>query len=174
MISILIVGLDNAGKSSLVAHSKPMPQEGIIEISPTLGFSIEEITMPRGERGIVYDVSGAGRYRQMWDHFVGEVSGVVYVIDSTDKERLTVVKQTIHEFLKHPLLRKKPVVFLANKQDLPNALAKDQLKRLLALDAKYISSPFSVKHSKGTTGMGFNDALTFIETNQRNKLIFNS
>jgi signal recognition particle receptor subunit beta len=120
--------------------------------------------MSRGE-AIVYDCSGAPRYREVWDYFCGEVAGVIYVIDSADRVRLSTVKANIADFLKHPLLRRKPIVFLANKQDLQDALPKEELKRLCALDKKHISNPFSLKAAVAVNGMGFNDAMTFIETN---------
>lgn len=126
--------------------------------------------MPRGGQAVVYDCSGASRYRAMWDHFVAEANGVIYVIDSTDTQRLGIVKDNIEEFIRHPLLRHKPIVFLANKQDHPEALKKEEIKRILGLDKRLISNPFSVKPSKSSMGMGLNDALTFIETNMTSKL----
>lgn len=165
MISILLIGLDNSGKSTLISHAKPLPSDGIIEIVPTMGFSIEEIQMPSGGKGIIYDCSGSARYRNMWDHFVGEIQGVIYVIDSADRSRLSIAKKNIEEFFKHPLLKKKPIVFLANKQDMPEALSKEDVKRVLSIDKKSISNPFSVKPAISATGMGLNNSLSFIESN---------
>ena len=126
--------------------------------------------MPSGRPAVIYDCSGASRYRAMWDHFVAEADGVIYVIDSADTQRVGIVKENIEEFIRHPLLRHKPIVFLANKQDHPDALKKEEVKRILGLDKRLISNPFSVKPAKSMSGMGLNDALTFIETNMTSKL----
>lgn len=170
MISILLIGLDNSGKSTLLAHAKPLPvpstqSEGCIEILPTYGFAIEQMMTPAGRKVFIYDCAGGTRYRSMWDFFAGECDGVVYVIDSADRARLSLVKSNVEEFLRHPLLSRKPVVFIANKQDLPDSLKKEDLKRLLSLDKKTIQQPFSIKPGSAISGMGLNDALTFIESN---------
>lgn len=170
MISILIVGLDNSGKSTLLAHAKPVPVlptqvDGCIEILPTYGFAIEQTMSPSGRKVFLYDCAGGTRYRSMWDFFAGECDGVIYVIDSADKARLSLAKTNIEDFLRHPLLARKPVVFVANKQDLPDALKKEDVKRLLGLDKKTIHQPFSIKPGSAITGMGLNDALTFVEAN---------
>ena len=78
---------------------------------------------------------------------------------------MSLVKANIEDFLRHPLLAKKPVVFVANKQDLPDGVKKEEIKRLLGLDKKTIHQPFSIKPGSAVTGMGLNDALTFIEAN---------
>jgi signal recognition particle receptor subunit beta len=132
-----------------------------------MGFAIEQVTTARGSRAIVYDCGGAGRYRQSWDHFFGEVDGIVFVIDSSDGTRLPIVKELIEDLVQHPLVLKKPIVFLANKTDLEEtAIPKDEIKRLIGLNKKNIANPFSVKPANGINGMGLNDAFSFIESHQ--------
>lgn len=47
---------------------------------------------------------------------------MVYVIDSADKDRIEVAKQELELMLQEEELRGAPVLILANKQDLPNAM----------------------------------------------------
>jgi ADP-ribosylation factor-like protein 6 len=91
----------------------------------------------------------------MWDHFFREVNGIVFVIDSTDRTRLSVVKDLIFDLVSHPLVEKKPIAFLANKQDEEHHLVKEDIKRLCGLNKKNIPNPFSVKSANGLNGMGF-------------------
>ncbi len=65
-------------------------------------------------------MSGQGRYREQWQYFYPDVDGIFFVIDSTDKDRLNVVAEVLHEMAKHPGLqgRQIPFVILANKIDL--------------------------------------------------------
>jgi len=64
-------------------------------------------------------MSGQGRYREQWQYFYPDVDGIFFVIDSTDKDRLNVVAEVLHEMAKHPGLqgRQIPFVILANKID---------------------------------------------------------
>ena len=68
----------------------------------------------------MYDISGQGRYREQWQYFYPDVDGIFFVIDSTDKDRLSIAAEVLHEMAKHPGLqgRQIPFVILANKTDL--------------------------------------------------------
>jgi len=58
---------------------------------------------------------------------------VVYVIDSTDKDRLEIAKQELELMLQEEELRGVPVLILANKQDLPNAMNEQEICNGLGL-----------------------------------------
>jgi signal recognition particle receptor subunit beta len=65
------------------------------------------------------------------------VDGIFFVVDSADKERLSIVQEVLMELVKNPVLRTReiPLIILANKQDLtPNAIEEDDLKRIVQLD----------------------------------------
>lgn len=38
----------------------------------------------------VFDMSGAGRYRNLWEKYYRDAQGIIYVIDSADKIRMCV------------------------------------------------------------------------------------
>ncbi|KAJ3169061.1 hypothetical protein HK101_011511 [Irineochytrium annulatum] len=44
-------------------------------------------------------MSGQGRYRDMWDHYVPDADGIVFVIDATDKARICVAKDELEILL---------------------------------------------------------------------------
>ena len=63
---------------------------------PTAGFELHTINVPYPINSLLfYDCSGQGRHRKMWNMFYHEVDAIVYVIDSTDIARLSIVKDTI-------------------------------------------------------------------------------
>ena len=95
---------------------------------------------------------------------MNEADGFIYVIDSTDRTRLSIVKDLIQDLVAHPHVEKKPISFLVNKLDAEDPIPKEDIKRLIGLNKKNIPNPFSVKSASGHTGMGLNDALNFIET----------
>lgn len=170
MLSTLLIGLDNSGKSSMISHFKSPGSDGIVEVLPTLGFEIEEILLPQGGKGLVFDCGGGFRYREMWDHFVGECHGVIYVIDCTDRDRMCVVKENISLFFKHQLLKNKPVVFFFNKYDAPRSIPKDDLKRVLQLDKKRIAQPFKIVLGNSVTKERVNDCFGFISEKTKIRL----
>ena len=51
---------------------------------------------------VVYDLSGQGRYRDNWSFFYPDVDGIMFVVDSTDKERLPIVVEVLEEMARHP------------------------------------------------------------------------
>ena len=170
MLTTLLIGLDNSGKSSMLAHFKSPGSEGIIEVLPTLGFLIEEILLPQGGKGLVFDCGGGFRYREMWDHFVAEAHGVIYVIDCTDRDRMCTVKKNISMFFKHRLLQKKPVAFFLNKYDSPGSISKEDLKRVLQIDKKRIEQPFKIILGNSITREGVNDCFNFIAEKTKTRL----
>jgi ADP-ribosylation factor-like protein 6 len=50
----------------------------------------------------VFDMSGAGKYRSLWEHYYSDVQGIIFVVDSTDAERMDVVKNELFTLLSHP------------------------------------------------------------------------
>ena len=87
---ILVVGLDNSGKTTLINHLKPKKSKAH-EVVPTVGFTMEEFSK-HNLNFTVFDMSGQGRYRSLWENYYSDVQAVIFVLDSTDKLRLCVVK----------------------------------------------------------------------------------
>lgn len=164
MLSILLVGLDNAGKSTMMGHFKPPGPNNLTEIYPTLGFDIVEISVPQTSvKGIVYDCGGGFRYRPTWDFFTGDAAGVIFVIDCTDRDRIFTVKDVIAYFFKHPMLKNKPISFFFNKFDQPGSVKREDLKKALELDKRKISQPFRIIMGNSITKVGVDECFSFIQ-----------
>jgi ADP-ribosylation factor-like protein 6 len=86
------------------------------EITPTVGFQVEEFTK-NSINFTVYDMSGQGRYRSLWEHYYTDVEAVIFVLDSTDRLRMCVAKEELTQLLSHEEIKKTraPVLFFANK-----------------------------------------------------------
>ena len=84
------------------------------------------------------------------------MDGIFFVVDTADRDRLSVVQEVLLEMVKHPLLRSRdiPFVVLANKQDLPNRVEEDDLRKIIQVDMlKSISSlQIYVKNTIGMSG----------------------
>tara|TARA_B110000285_G_C14752536_1_gene435838 strand:+ start:439 stop:657 length:219 start_codon:yes stop_codon:yes gene_type:complete len=70
----------------------------------------------------VWDLGGQTGLRPYWRCYYQDTNAVVYVIDSADRERLEVARQELELMLQEEELKGAPVLILANKQDLPNAM----------------------------------------------------
>lgn len=47
-------------------------------------------------------MSGHDRYRSLWEHYYKDCQGIIFIIDSSDKLRLVVVKEELDMLLQHP------------------------------------------------------------------------
>ena len=65
----------------------------------------------------VYDMSGQGRYRSLWEHYYTDVEAIIFVLDSTDRLRMCVAKEELIQLLGHEdiMKTKAPILFFANK-----------------------------------------------------------
>lgn len=73
-----------------------------VEIYPTAGFELHTVLLPTNKTALIYDCSGQGRYRDGWSIFFPEIDCLIYVIDSTDIERMSIVKENLEIILNNP------------------------------------------------------------------------
>ncbi|KRZ91416.1 Tyrosine-protein kinase PR2 [Trichinella sp. T8] len=131
---VLVLGLDNAGKSTILQKALGKP---IDTIPPTFGFNIETLER-HGRKLNVWDVGGQKSLRSYWRNYFEDTEGVIWVVDSTDKRRLMDCKKELHNLLKEERLLGCSLLIFANKQDLDGALTVQQITALL--DLKKITS----------------------------------
>lgn len=85
-------------------------------MTPTVGFQVEEFKR-NNLNFTVYDMSGQGRYRSLWEHYYADVQAIIFVLDSTDKIRMCVAKEELDQLLGHEAIKttRAPILFFANK-----------------------------------------------------------
>ena len=94
---ILMLGLDAAGKTTILYKLKL--NEAVSSI-PTIGFNVETVSPVKNVNFTVWDVGGQDKIRPLWKHYFHNTEGLVYVVDSADRERFNEVSCPI------PLLRR--------------------------------------------------------------------
>lgn len=129
-VTLLMVGLDNAGKTSTVADLTGDSTEGI---TPTVGLLNSSFSLYRFNVTL-FDVGGGARIRSIWKNYYAESFGIVFVVDASDTARLEECKRALHETEMQPRVAGKPLLILGNKQDNEGALNEDELHRRLELD----------------------------------------
>lgn len=128
---ILMLGLDAAGKTTILYKLKL--NETVSSI-PTIGFNVETVTPVKGVTFTVWDVGGQDKIRPLWKHYFNNTEGLVYVVDSSDRARINESRDELKWILDSDEMRGVPVVVLANKQDLPNALPPSEVGTRLGLN----------------------------------------
>ncbi|XP_043105120.1 ADP-ribosylation factor-like protein 13B isoform X5 [Puntigrus tetrazona] len=129
-VTLVMVGLDNAGKTATV---RGIQGESPLDVAPTVGFS--KVDLKQGKFEVtIFDLGGGKRIRGIWKNYYSESYGVVFVVDSSDVQRIQETRDTMAEVLRHPRIAGKPVLVLANKQDRDGALAEADIIETLSLE----------------------------------------
>ncbi|XP_015260726.1 PREDICTED: ADP-ribosylation factor-like protein 13B isoform X3 [Cyprinodon variegatus] len=129
-VTLVMVGLDNAGKTAAV---RGIQGENPQDLAPTVGFS--KVDLKQGKFEVtIFDLGGGKRIRDIWKNYYSESHGVVFVVDSSDVQRIQETRETMAQVLQHPRIAGKPVLVLANKQDLEGALAEADIIENLSLE----------------------------------------
>uniref|UniRef100_A0A1A9W298 ADP-ribosylation factor-like protein 6 n=1 Tax=Glossina brevipalpis TaxID=37001 RepID=A0A1A9W298_9MUSC len=128
-VRILMVGLDGAGKTTILYKLKVGE---VISTIPTIGFNVE-IVEYKNIRFTVWDIGGQMKIRHLWYHYFPNTSAVIFVVDAADVDRIDEAKHELHTILENDELRNVVLLVFANKQDLPQALGVSELAKQLSL-----------------------------------------
>merc|ERR550525_2122366 len=115
---ILMVGLDAARKTTILYKLK---LGEIVTTIPTIGFNVETVEY-KNICFTVWDVGGQDKIRPLWRHYFQNTQGLIFVVDSNDRERISEAKEELQKMLQEGELRDATLLVFANKQDLPNAM----------------------------------------------------
>ncbi|KAF0972370.1 hypothetical protein FDP41_009273 [Naegleria fowleri] len=163
---ILILGLDNAGKTTIVKKLKNQPLD---EISPTLGFNIDTIyyekeskenQTPNGNNTFkvnFWDIGGQKSIRSYWRNYFENTDGLIWVIDSADTDRLEDCKRELNLLLGEEKLAGASLLILANKSDLDNALNVNDIAQFLGLERLSQTTETSIVSNEATNQLIFEE-----------------
>ncbi|KAM9831792.1 ADP-ribosylation factor-like protein 4D [Neosynchiropus ocellatus] len=159
-LHIVVVGLDSAGKTSLLYRLK---LKEFVETIPTKGFNMEKVKLAvGGSRAInfqVWDVGGQEKLRPLWKSYTRRTDGIVFVVDSTELERMEEAKVELHKITRTSENQGVPVLILANKQDLDSALALSEMEKLLSVHELSMYTLHHVQGCSAVDGQGVQQGL---------------
>ncbi|MHA1302639.1 MAG: ADP-ribosylation factor family protein [Candidatus Heimdallarchaeaceae archaeon] len=158
-VPVTILGLENAGKTTLVERLKT--GEFKADTTPTMGVSFETFTV--GDTLFkIFDVGGQFFFRQQfWVNYASNSYGVVFVFDASDKERTAEGKEWFWYLIENLKVEKRIVVaFLANKVDL-ECMSLDEIIETLELPklGEYPEISFQIFRTSNKTGDGIDQAM---------------
>ncbi|KAK0130998.1 ADP-ribosylation factor-like protein 4D [Merluccius polli] len=151
-LHVVVVGLDSAGKTSLLYRLK---LKEFVDTIPTKGFNTERIKVAVGgaSRAVsfqVWDVGGQEKLRPLWRSYTRRTDGMVFVVDAAEPERVEEARAELHRISRTAENQGVPVLIAANKQDLPSALTAGELEKLLAV---HELSGATLRHVQGCSAV---------------------
>ncbi len=109
---ILMIGLDSAGKTSILYKLK---LDEMVTTIPTLGFNVECV-QHKNVKFTMWDVGGQERIRSLWMYYLHGTHGLVFVVDCNDRDRIAEARFEMQHILQQEELKKTVLLVLANKQ----------------------------------------------------------
>lgn len=141
--SILFLGIDNAGKTTLVNKLKNNTNHVFL---PTKHAKKEVIEIGN-LRALIFDIGGHRAVRMAWKDYFCDIKGVVFIVDTGDRTRFNEVREAwagVNE-----LAKDLPILVIMNKIDLlgesvESIRTKDHLKQQLEESVGIFSSQSNV------------------------------
>ena len=152
---ILMVGLDAAGKTTIL---KKLKLNETVSTIPTIGFNVETVSPCKGVTFTVWDVGGQEKLRPLWRHFFQNTQGLIFVVDSSDLERISEARQELSNVLENPEMEGVPVVVIGNKQDISRALKTHDIAQKLSL-LQQKANPWHLQEASAKNGEGIYEAM---------------
>ena len=153
--------------------------ENVDQIStcPTPGLSLVEFTKDR-VKWRVWDMSGQGRFRNLWGYYSGHVQAIVFVVDVAD-DRVAVARDELQTLLDQPRVKesKLPILLFANKQDLSSmdeegitgqnsnkskSLTLDNIRVAFGTDSIALNQKCRIIASSSLTGVGVAEGFSWL------------
>jgi len=159
-VRILMVGLDAAGKTTILYKLK---MGEVVATVPTIGFNVETVEY-KNIKFTVWDVGGQDKLRPLWRHYYNNTNGVIFVVDSNDKDRVNKAHDELHKMMAEEEMARACVLVFANKQDLPNAMTLSELTEKLQ-PSKFGSRAWFVQGCCATSGEGLYEGLDWLSKN---------
>eukprot|EP00043_Microstomoeca_roanoka_P004331 m.49036 g.49036 ORF g.49036 m.49036 type:complete len:180 (-) comp12442_c1_seq2:297-836(-) len=156
---VIIVGLDNAGKTTILYQYL---LSEVVVTSPTIGSNVEEVTY-KNMHFVMWDIGGQESLRTSWTTYYTGAKALILVIDSTDRERLSLAKEELYRMLAHEDLQGSHVLVFANKQDLKGAMTSAEISKEFNLTSIKDHS-WHIQSCCGLTGEGLYEGLEWLTT----------
>ena len=156
---ILMVGLDAAGKTTILYKLK---LGEIVTTIPTIGFNVETVEYKK-INFTVWDVGGQDKIRPLWRHYYQNTQGLIFVVDSNDRERMDEAAEELQKMLREDELRDAKLLVLANKQDLQTAVSVAEVTEKLGL-SQLTNRKWYIQGACATSGDGLYEGLDWLSS----------
>jgi small GTP-binding protein len=115
--NIILIGLDNSGKTTILQKTKMEEKQ----TSTIIGFNVETVGYKKININS-WDIGGRMKINKLEKYYYEGANALIFVIDSSDKERFPDIKDLIKKYSEEELLKNLSILIFANKQDIPGSL----------------------------------------------------
>eukprot|EP01102_Stenamoeba_stenopodia_P017102 TRINITY_DN6086_c0_g1_i1.p1 TRINITY_DN6086_c0_g1~~TRINITY_DN6086_c0_g1_i1.p1 ORF type:complete len:181 (+),score=35.21 TRINITY_DN6086_c0_g1_i1:215-757(+) len=163
-VRILILGLDGAGKTTILYK---LQCGEVVTTIPTIGFNVETVTY-KNIRFQVWDLGGQSSIRPYWRCYYANTNAIIFVVDSADPERLPICREELLAMMQEEELQTAALLVFANKQDLPGAVSPTQVSEALGLPMLK-NREWALFKTSAIQGTGLYEGLDWLSNTLRSK-----
>jgi len=159
---ILMLGLDNAGKTTILQKLKFNIYTPTL---PTIGFNVEQVDY-KNIHMLIWDIGGQTAIRRLWRHHFEQTDAIVFVVDSCDDERMIDAKEELGMLMSDPELSDAVLLVYANKIDMTT---KTVAKITEELGLYEMRRKWHIQGSCAPTGDGLIEGLDWLSQELKKK-----
>ncbi|KXZ49908.1 hypothetical protein GPECTOR_19g359 [Gonium pectorale] len=160
---VVMLGLDAAGKTTILYK---LHIGEVLTTVPTIGFNVEKVQY-KNVVFTVWDVGGQEKLRPLWRHYFNNTDGLIFVVDSQDRDRIGKAAAEFQAILQDPLMLHSAILVFANKQDMKGCLTPSEVCEALGLHDMR-NRKWHVQSSVATRGEGLYEGLDWLATTLKN------
>ncbi|KAF7552820.1 hypothetical protein G7046_g7280 [Stylonectria norvegica] len=162
---ILMLGLDNAGKTTIV---KRVMGEDVSTVSPTLGFIIKTIDYD-GYKLNIWDVGGQKTLRSYWRNYFEKTDALIWVVDATDRLRIEDCKEELEGLLQEERLAGASLLVFVNKTDVGGCMTEQEILSALQLET-IRTHRWNILRCSAITGKNLSEGLAWVVDDAKKRL----
>merc|ERR1711933_255274 len=132
----------------------------VVTTIPTIGFNVETVEYKNISFN-VWDIGGQDKIRKLWRYYYQNTQGLIFVIDSNDRDRIEDAHQELAQTLNEDEMRDAALLVFANKQDLLNSLTAAEVTEKLGLH-NMRNRKWFIQSTCATSGDGLYEGLDWL------------
>lgn len=132
----------------------------IVETQPTIGSNVEEVNY-KNIKMQMWDLGGQESLRATWSIYFAHSQAVILVVDSTDRNRISIVREELFKILECMELKGASILVFANKQDVKGAMSSAEVSKSLNLQ-NIKSHDWHIQACCALTGDGLEQGMNWL------------